>query len=105
MAEPTFMLQGPSVSGSAAAPVTEVPKPVPTAPAMSIPRPSSARRCKRPLPATTPGSGDPDFDRLTDIVASRPGERDFTRQLCTPVFQLEMVAVGQWREQMESAGS
>src|SRR4030088_3106473 len=38
--------------GSAAAPVRDVPTPVAAAPASMMPRPSSARRCRSPLPAT-----------------------------------------------------
>ena len=49
-------LQG-SVSGSAAALVSEAP--APSAPANTMPLPSSARRCNRPLPATNSSGGAP----------------------------------------------
>src|SRR5271167_4865471 len=47
------MLQGSTGRGSAAAPVSELPTPVAAAPAISMPRPSRARRSTRPLPATS----------------------------------------------------
>ena len=52
MASPTSRLHGPSLSGSAAAPVAAPTAPAPMAPASMTPRPSSARRSSRPLPAT-----------------------------------------------------
>src|SRR5262245_19222895 len=47
------MLHGSTGRGSAAAPVSEPPTPVAAAPASITPRPSSARRSMRPLPATS----------------------------------------------------
>src|SRR5436190_7600537 len=55
MGTPGARLQGPFVNGSAAALVSEVPMPVPTAPARATPRPSTARRSSKPLPATESG--------------------------------------------------
>jgi hypothetical protein len=53
MAVPISRLHGSTGSGSAAAPVNEVVTPVVVAPAIRMPRPSSARRSMRPLPATS----------------------------------------------------
>src|SRR6266568_9102445 len=64
MTAPTSLLHGPSTSGSAAAPASEPPTPVPIVPANMMPRPSSARRSSRPLPATTSGSCDLRLDCL-----------------------------------------
>src|SRR5215468_1483657 len=47
------MLHGSTGKASAAAPVSELPMPVAVAPANSTPRPRSARRSTRPLPATS----------------------------------------------------
>src|SRR5260370_39013466 len=58
MAAPASRLHGPSVSGSAAAPTSDPAVPAPIAPASTTPRPSSARRSIRPLPATNSNGGD-----------------------------------------------
>src|ERR1700720_2664561 len=58
MAAPTSRLHGPSTSGSAAAPVSDPAPPAPSAPASTAPRPRSARRSMRPLPATNSNGGD-----------------------------------------------
>src|SRR5262249_49180453 len=52
MVAPGSRLHGASDRGSAAAPVSEPTAPVLIAPAKTSPRPSSARRSSRPLPAT-----------------------------------------------------
>src|SRR2546421_4805247 len=52
MTSPTWRLHAGSASGSAAAPVANVGPATPNAPAIAAPRPSSARRSIRPLPAT-----------------------------------------------------
>src|SRR6266850_5459445 len=55
MIEPNSRLHASSLSGSAAAP--EIVPPTPAAPASAMPRPSSARRLTRPLPATKSSEG------------------------------------------------
>src|SRR6516225_6448033 len=75
MAAPTSRLHGPSVSGSAAAAVSDPALPAPKAPANSAPVPMSARRSIRPLPAANSYGGDfpPALRRLV-LMAILPGE-------------------------------
>src|SRR3954469_23208234 len=62
MTSPASRLQGPSLSGSPAAPVPPA-APAAAAPARMAPPPSKARRCNRPFPAT--GTRFPDGSRLS----------------------------------------
>src|SRR5262249_21600427 len=81
--EPISRLQGSSLSGSAAAPVSKAPTPVVVAPANMMPRPSSARRSSSPLPAT--GSGGGAVRRLRLVMGPLPSG---LRRLEAPVLQL-----------------
>src|SRR6266851_5608574 len=81
MVMPGSRLHGASVKGSAAAPVTEPKAPVLTAPAKTTPRPSSARRSSRPLPATA--------SMIDDLVLRRRSEMLIFPSLPAP-------AVGAW---------
>src|SRR4051812_30175496 len=68
MTSPASRLQGPSLSGSAAAPLTPA-VPAAAAPGRIAPPPSKARRCSRPFPAT--GTGFPDGLRLSAMTCPR----------------------------------
>src|SRR5262249_47669905 len=71
---PGARLQGPFVSGSAAALVSAVLAPVVTARGMPRPRPIKARRSSRPLAATGSSGGDalPSLRRLRMLMISSP---------------------------------
>src|SRR6516164_8096467 len=86
--QPGSRLQGASVkgvsfSGSAAAPVSEPRGAVLMAPAKMTPRPISARRCSRPLPATASKGEDlilwrrkPEMLMVSSLLAQPVGARD-----------------------------